>query len=323
MNESSIIKFLEHLGCKRIRKRGDEINCSCPFPENHKHGDRHPSFGVRINASGVSPYGCFGCGERGIIERLARERGVQDFESPYVLKVATNCSWYPKPPVHKEEPVFFDDRYLKDFSGQMSNFFRIRGLSIDTMKTWELGYDHMFGRATIPVRDINGKLGMVTGRDVRGRSRAKYSNYVLDKVQDRLVPFLLREKVEEEFVRPTRNFFLYGEHRIGLLKENDDLIITEGPMDVLKLYEYGYYAVGIMGSSPSDRQISTLIEIKPPKGRLVIMADADKAGRRLSKELLSRLGGLPIVEAILPEGHDPGDSSRSEIDFSLENAKKP
>jgi DNA primase len=164
---------------------------------------------------------------------------------------------------------------------------------------------------------------MVTGRDVRGRSRAKYSNYVLDKVQDRLVPFLLREKVEEEFVRPTRNFFLYGEHRIGLLKENDDLIITEGPMDVLKLYEYGYYAVGIMGSSPSDRQISTLIEIKPPKGRLVIMADADKAGRRLSKELLSRLGGLPIVEAILPEGHDPGDSSRSEIDFSLENAKKP
>ncbi len=51
-----IVDVLTHRGCKW---RGDWLNGTCPFPERHKHGDHHPSFGFNVQ----SGYGyCHVCG---------------------------------------------------------------------------------------------------------------------------------------------------------------------------------------------------------------------------------------------------------------------
>jgi hypothetical protein len=51
-----ITDALTACGCKR---RGDWLNGACPFPERHKHGDRHPSFGFNTRTG----YGfCHVCG---------------------------------------------------------------------------------------------------------------------------------------------------------------------------------------------------------------------------------------------------------------------
>jgi len=51
-----IADVLTACGCK---PRGDWLNGACPFPESHKHGDRHPSFGYNTKTG----YGfCHVCG---------------------------------------------------------------------------------------------------------------------------------------------------------------------------------------------------------------------------------------------------------------------
>lgn len=45
--------------CTLLVQRGDWLNGACPFPERHKHGDRHPSFGFNTKTG----YGfCHVCG---------------------------------------------------------------------------------------------------------------------------------------------------------------------------------------------------------------------------------------------------------------------
>ncbi|MBC7794433.1 MAG: hypothetical protein H7Z43_12075 [Clostridia bacterium] len=51
-----VTQELVHCGCKA---RGDWVNGACPFPERHKHGDQHPSFGFNTRTG----YGfCHVCG---------------------------------------------------------------------------------------------------------------------------------------------------------------------------------------------------------------------------------------------------------------------
>lgn len=53
-NDDLIARVAHALMRRGGRLRGDWVNGACPFPERHKHGDRHPSFGFNIRTG----YGC-------------------------------------------------------------------------------------------------------------------------------------------------------------------------------------------------------------------------------------------------------------------------
>lgn len=332
MNEGRILTLLERIGCKQIRKRGDEVSCRCPFSEHHKHGDRRPSFGVRINDEGSSPYNCFACGEKGVIEGLAFLYGHTDLVDGGAVRSSRKGWYYREPrdrfdlPRYEDRPVRFKDDYLEPFVGVLPGYLLDRGISIDTARKWELGKDKRYSRATFTVREYTGHLAMIIGRDITGKSLAKYSNYILDRVRKRMLPFLPRQRGENDFVRPTKKFFLYGEH-IHYPRRNDesyqssDLIVVEGPMDVLRLDQYGYNAVGLLGSSPSAYQINKLVELAPRAGRVIAMADGDDAGRRLTKALEKQLKyRVSLYDAQLSDGMDPDGLSAEEIEFLLQGA---
>jgi DNA primase len=333
MDADSIMTLLERLGCRRIRKRGDEVNCSCPFSENHKHGDRNPSFGAQVNSDGTSPYNCFACGARGAMEGLAIKSGNNDLVPDYKPRKPARTSWYFKKkrdrfdiPANNERPVLFKDERLMPFHGVLSEYLIQRGITVETARTWELGKDSRFKRAIFPTRDYQGRLAVITGRDVTDKSRMKYSHYVLDTKSDIMMPYIPKERDENEFVRPTKKFFLYGEHiywprRFEAEYQKQDLVVVEGPMDVLSMYQKGYNAVAIQGSYPSDYQVNKLVELTPRFGRLIVMADSDKAGENLTVGIIREIRNrVPVYDASLKTGYDPDSADKDDIEFALQNA---
>ncbi|MBE2266743.1 MAG: hypothetical protein IAE80_00835 [Anaerolinea sp.] len=59
LNADTIQRVADALLASGCKPRGDWLNGACPFPERHKHGDRHPSFGYNTKTG----YGfCHVCG---------------------------------------------------------------------------------------------------------------------------------------------------------------------------------------------------------------------------------------------------------------------
>jgi DNA primase len=269
------------------------------------------------------------------LEGLAVKNGYHDLVPDWKPKVIKDSNWIHIPRtnagvfghLYKKKIVLFKNEYLTPFAGRLSGYIKRRGITIDTAKKWELGVDSENKRAIFIVRDTVGRLAVVIGRDVTGKSHVKYSNYVLDRLNHKLVPFIDHTR-EKDFVSPMKSCFLYGEQKAAAVLGGDsdrkvnDLIVVEGAMDVLKLWQFGFNAVGVLGSYPSETQIEKLVTLVPKKSRLIIMADADDAGRKLASSLGVALGDrLSVFNAILPEGIDPGDAMESQINEAIEKSK--
>ena len=62
MDEMSIVRVLEALGSRRIKRGNGKVTASCPFaPYLHKGEDKNPSFSMEVNGSGPSRFYCFAC----------------------------------------------------------------------------------------------------------------------------------------------------------------------------------------------------------------------------------------------------------------------
>jgi hypothetical protein len=310
--------------------------CSCPHPENHARGDRRPSFSASVDTGQASPYICYGCHATGTLEGLAIQNGHPDLvpdwkpkklgERPWLYVPSTNAGKFRHLYRKKKKPPLFRDVHLEPFKGVLSGYLKARGITLDTAREWELGLDRRNRRAIFPVRNMEGTLALLVGRDVTGRSRVKYSNYVFDKTYQAMVPFIDHQR-ESEFVSPAKSHFLYGEHKAWDVahsssdRRSTDLIVVEGAIDVLMVWQWGWNVVGVLGSYPSEVQIEKLVSLTPRGQRLVVMADGDEPGRKLTTAIGERIGSrVPVFDAQLDEGMDPGGATEQEIDEALSGA---
>lgn len=218
----------------------------------------------------------------------------------------------------KKEPVYYDEKYLAPYLGVLSGYLRKRGITLDTARNWKLGLDKEHSRAIFPVFDCEGKLAVIVGRDITGRSKVKYSFYSLDTKNEKMCPFIDHERFSD-FLSPTKSLFLYGEDKAFRVAnvESDritgDLIVVEGQMDVLNMWQLGYNVVATSGSMVSNVQLEKLITLLPKGGRLVVMGDGDSAGKKMidhvGKVLKNR---VPVYVAVLENGLDPGGLTETE-----------
>jgi len=267
-----------------------------------------------------------------MVEHLAINNDRPDLISGWVEKDnSKKRTWFRNPRVARkgDETVLFEERHLMPFIGTASGYILNRGISLDTAKAWELGIDRNNIRATFVVRKYSGQFAALVGRDINKiRTHIKYTNYLLDKKQDRLVPWRDYKRDDfsyDDYVSPTKSHFLYGEHFAVKYSHGHDveakkqnLIVVEGMMDVLRLWQLGYNVVGIMGSRASEHQVSKMKLFLPKGGKLVIMLDGDDAGRDGTDRLIDDLGGaVPVQHVCLPDGRDPGDLSNDEIEYFL------
>lgn len=271
--------------------RGDELRAKCPL-----HQDRNPSFSVNLK-SGV--WICFrGCGHGSFFDLVERVNGMSPQEArAWVTSNGVNIG---ANVAVSDFQKLIESTYIKETPGPVATpdwwtyyegllqdripqWFLDRGITWGTINRWDIRYDPIWDSITIPVRWLGNVVGTVTRHTLRD---PKYEN---------------SENLP-------RNVILFGE----INTNQNDIIVCEGAIDLLWLWQNGYNAFGLLGSSLSQEQAELLRERH--FGEIILAYDNDEAGRKGTVEatkLLFNNGWMPqqITKIIFPPTKDPNDCS--------------
>lgn len=175
-NVDAIVEILQELGFENIHQKKNEIRCSWEPGSN-------PSATV-INVKTLLFY-CFSNGEKGNLISLIMLRLKKGF--PQSLKWAAELLGLEKSKLEskvKIKPVFngffkrmihedteennllktYDLNKLEPYSGKLSHLFAQDGINYDTQRFFQVGYDNISNRITIPQWSIEGELVGIMGR---------------------------------------------------------------------------------------------------------------------------------------------------------------
>jgi DNA primase len=294
-------EFLNDLGMHNVRKDGREIFFSCPFP-GHSHGDALPSASMQIGTTKVH---CFGCGFNGNaltflaeyenISPLKAARYIREYlgtafkEPEGALVEEIDAILSPKAEIKRERNKSLSKMELhkraidwrevwkyspNDHVSLLRQMFD-RGFSWQTLNEWQIGWDDISGRFTIPWFDSDGELIGFKGRapnEYVGNGNARYkvlggSEYAFDTFDVSMM--------------------LFGVNMLPYWSDwstTSRLIIVEGELNTIALHQMGIGpAVGISGKTLSDEQVYLL---KKYDRELILYfdedADALKAANRLT-----------------------------------------
>jgi DNA primase len=312
-----------------LRKSGQEYAACCPF-----HQEKTPSFHVSPKKQF---YHCFGCGAHGTaigflmqhehlsftdaVEQLATWAGLeipretatgsaQDAAAPLLAAVEAAEQFYRQ--ALRNSPAAID-------------YLRRRGIRGETARDFGLGWappgtDRLL-HALHPQFSTETLVaaGLVLRRE-DGRLRDRFHARVLFPIRNRrgqptgfggrLIeagePKYLNSGESLIFQKSRSLFGLFEARRASTRLE--ELVITEGYMDVVALAEAGFpQAVACMGTALTTEQLELLFR---QVTRLVLCFDGDNAGRRAAWRALKSL--LPMQQGqrqmrilFLPEGEDP------------------
>jgi DNA primase len=152
------------------------------------------------------------------------------------------------------------------------------------LTTTGFGQSH---RLMIPVRDAVGRLKGFIGRliDEQPDASGQYG----------------RKYINQKGLQPSQ--LLFGLHEA---RKQDEAILTEGPLDALRLQAEGLPAVALLGSGQCKPVHAKLLESAGIE-EVVLMLDADEAGRAGTVNAIKALWEVEqrVYVAELPEGHDP------------------
>jgi len=262
-----------------------------------------------MKASSKSYGYCFGCGIKGSALSIAYEwgrytadysavdyvkrceNGLLDYEfMPY--EVVRPVSWGCRRNynVIKDKVVYLDELIIAPYVGKIPNYVIERGISFETANLFRLGYDAFKNNLIIPIYDVNDRLVGYSKRNI------VFGGYFHSKGFK-------------------RNLYLFGEN---LITPGGSIILVEGFFDVMKLVQYGYRSLALMGSELSNEQLSKLIDLVGD-GVVYIMMDGDKPGWEAADKIANLLEDSNVEYSIikLAEGFDPDDLSKEELENIL------
>lgn len=193
-------------------------------------------------------------------------------------------------PIHsgKRRRVWMRPRYLKE-----------RGVKKDTCREFGLGYvqagewyepesgersQYIGERIIIPILSPTGYSW--SARDITGEQQPKYLN---PRGAD-------------------HRRLLHGWDQVDL---SSDIVIVEGPLDVIGMYQHGIPALAILGKELNREQLGLLCT-KPADASITVMMDPEEpeAPFNVARELTTRFSNIFI--GTLPDGVDPGDATRAQ-----------
>ncbi|SHO61110.1 DNA primase [Pseudoxanthobacter soli DSM 19599] len=320
--------------------KGDFWAC-CPF-----HQEKSPSFHVD-DRKGF--YHCFGCGASGdhirfvmetegatfpeAVERLAGDAGVQmparDAASEWREEVRRTLG-----DVVALADRFFQQTLRTPAGADARAYIERRGLSVDTVRTFGIGYapaerdalkrhlaaegidemmmvdaglvirpddgrpgyDRFRNRLMIPIHDLKGRVVAFGGRALAEDQQPKYLN-------------------SPETALFSKRMLLFNAHRAReAARAAGSIVVVEGYLDAVAVYQAGIKGVvATLGTAFTEDQIQALWRLAPEP---VICFDGDRAGIAAAHRAIDRI--LPLLEsgksfnfAFLPDGKDPDELIRS------------
>mgnify|MGYP000856876680 FL=1 len=314
----------------QLKKTGSNYVGLCPF-----HNEKTPSFTI---SESKQLFHCFGCGEGGDaisfimkIENLSFVEAVKFIADREGIPIEEKSSYNQK--LKEEKNLIYQiNRDAARFyylnltrNKEALNYLKKRNLSKNTIKRFGLGYaparwdgiKNYLTKKGYKEEDLE-KAGLIgkkrdnTGYYDKFRNRIMFP--IIDtrgrvigfggRVLDDSMPKYLNSRDTLVFVKGDN---LYGLNYIKRTSSLKRLILVEGYMDVISLYNYGIdYAVASLGTAFTPNQAKLL---KRYNKELYICYDSDKAGIKATMKALNILDkeGIKPRVILLPKDQDPDD----------------
>ena len=333
----------------QLKKRGKEFVGLSPFTK-----ERTPSFTVNDEKQF---YHCFSTNKHGdiftflvevgglsfpeAVEKLADEAGVQlrTFSPAEEEKFNKSKKLYEALEISKS---FFSSQIFDNDNSLALRYLKNRGLSNDIINSYEIGYAPKGNKLEkyLMSNGVSHEIMTLAGMTIKDENKKdnfydRFRNRIIFPIRDirnRVVGFggrVINTEDQPKYLNsPETPVF----HKGGLLynfskirpniKNNDNLIVVEGYMDVVSLASKGLHnAVAPLGTALTETQLNLLWkETDSP----IICFDGDKAGKqasfRASEIALKLLKPNKTLRFInLPDNLDPDDYIKNN---GLENFNK-
>ena len=298
--------IIKSLGLEIVGETNNDFLCFCPF-----HSNRHTSSFSVSREKGA--YICFNpsCGETGTLNELVKKiLNKNEFEAlRYIAsKEAESVENFDEilKDMFEEKPDFteFPQDTLDDLYNNLGNnkhaqeYFEHRGINADSMHYFKLGYSSNMGMVTVPVHSPDGIPVGLVGRSI---SEKKFKN-------------------SNSLPRSKTMFNIHRAKKIG-----SQVILVESTFDAIRVHQAGFpNVVATLGGHISHDNLNLLNRYF---NRIIIMTDADQAGRELGMSIANKLRNKDILWAshsygkIYPNNaKDAGDMTDEEIATCIKNA---
>ena len=301
-----IKSIIKSLGLDIAAEPGNEVMFYCPF-----HSNRHTASCCINKSTGV--WLCFNpsCGESGtLVELVRRVLHKNDFEAIRFIaaqetEILNNFDEL-MAGIFEDKPDFeeFSNETLnklhKDLldSNEAKAYFKSRGIELDSINYFELGYSKNMNMVTVPVHSPDGTPIGIVGRSIQGKTFKNSTNLPKSKT-------------------------LFNVHRAK--KIGNHVIIVESSFDAIRVHQAGFpNVVATLGGFLSTEQHGILNRYF---NKITIMTDADLAGRELGLSVANRLKNKDLLWAsyeygkIYPhDAKDAGDMTDEEIKACIMNS---
>ncbi len=233
-----------------VSRSGDEFSCFCMWHDN----DNTPSLQINVS-SGF--WLCFNpsCGAHGGPKTLIRFCGGRDSEDPEydLAEVHARLDALTRQSGGEVQLRPVPEESLKRYTFPTDYWTAERGFTATTIRAFDLGYDPIQACPTIPIRNWHGHLLGVIRRDMNGTLGTKYKHPKGFKKKQELFASWLADKAD-----------------------TDMLVLTEGPLDAVMVWQAGFVACGQYGAMISHEQVRLIARMG--FRRIVLFYDDDLAG---------------------------------------------
>lgn len=317
----------------QLKKRGKNYFGVCPF-----HQEKTPSFAVNEEKQ---IYHCFGCGAGGDVFKFLMEyksisfiEAVQEIAEQLGIKIEYDQNISAEKQNEQETyydinlraAKYFSDNLLKNIAGEYArDYLSGRKLTEKTMRNFGLGFalpgwDNFVKFAKENDIDLRNTttLGLTDKKD-NGEYYDKYRNRIIFPIfstNGRIIAFGGRilddtEQAAKYLNSPESIIYhkkrsLYGlYHAKDEIRKLDKVILVEGYMDVIALYQGGVKnVVAASGTSLTEEQAQLLSRFTK---NVVLLFDADAAGIKAALRGIEILlkQDFEVKITTLPKGEDP------------------
>ena len=269
--------ILQRLGISDYKEDKDEYICCCLFCEDSKYN-------LQINfVKGL--YHCWACNSGGsiykfieLITGLDREEATERF---YLNEVDVDA-------VVEEVLSLLDPKKKKIYNYKKFKVmiryrhWMARNVDSKTVSLFDLGFDKVTNRLVIPLMHNYKCVGLVR----RSISKSQQPKYLVTKNFD-------------------TSKFLFGYDNIN--RDENNIVLTEGPIDAIIARQFGLNSVGLMGTSLNNFNRKRIIN---DFENIMLMLDNDGPGQfaqdKLAKQLVEDGANVFIMEY---NTDDPGELS--------------
>lgn len=298
----------------RLEKRGNNYKGLCPF-----HNEKTPSFTVSPQKKIAH---CFGCGNGGnIFQFLSKIENITYNQAIIKLgnRLGLNLEEEKKFSLdlaNDEEKIYYGNTLIADYynyillntkeAEKALNYLINRGLTKETIKTFNIGYAPNSNIAVefFKSQNIDLELMIEAGNISKNIQTGEFYDTFKERIifpikdhKDRVVAFSGRTMSNDKNIAKYYNtnetsvfkkrevLYNFSDARQHIVKEQE-IIICEGYMDVIKSYQNGVKnIVALMGTNIDDQKIKEILSIA---NKITLSLDNDEAGINSSLEIGSR-----------------------------------